>query len=71
MKNQKPCPCGCGRPLILYRGRQCLVCGPLWEKIPSELKLALMLEDTPLAQKRSAARKVIELALLTKRSRPL
>lgn len=65
----KPCPCGCGMALHPYNDGMPLVCPATWKKAESQDRRTIMLPGSTLGERRTAARRVLELARAIKHGR--
>jgi len=62
LPGRRECPCGCGEQLPTYNGRRRIVCYATWGKAAAGDRLALTLPGAYIEERRTAARRVIELA---------
>lgn len=59
--NPRLCPCGCGTRLETYNARRALVCFPMWQRVPIDLRKLIMLPEGILGT-RAAVREVYRMA---------
>jgi len=69
MNATRTCPCGCGKRLGLYQGRQLLVCSTTWRVVPFAVRADLDVDGAPKSVVRRAVREVIQIAMRIRKAR--